>query len=265
MLSAQYGRCGLKSFKWCREMNERILRQDDENGLCTLTINRPHKLNALDTAFFEELNTQLALLENAVDRIGCVVLRGAGRGFSAGADLKAMGKHPVPPKFKPGVIERLQCLPQPVIAAVHGVCYTGGLEMALACDFIVADSSVRFADTHGKWGLVAAWGMMQRLPRRIGASAAKKMMMTGSVINSEEAKAMGLVDAVATENNLDALVTELSTAILANSWHTNFAVKKLIRETGGMALAEGLAYEHDRNPGNAPDHEERVARFNRKN
>ncbi len=245
-------------------MSERILREDNESGLCTLTINRPEKLNAFDTQFFEELNTQLALLENDIDRIGCVVLRGAGRGFSAGADLDAMGKHPVPPKFKPGVIERLQNLPQPVIAAVHGVCYTGGLEIALACDFIVADTSVRFADTHGKWGLVAAWGMMQRLPRRIGVGAAKKMMMTGSVITADEAKTMGLLDALSAENNLDMLVAELSASILANSWHTNFAIKKMLRETSGMSLAEGLAYEHYRSPGNAPDHEERMARFSKK-
>jgi enoyl-CoA hydratase/carnithine racemase len=245
-------------------MSDRILRTDRDNGLCTLTFNRPEKINALDTQFFEELNAYLAELENSADRIGCVVLRGTGKGFSAGADLNAMGKHPVSPKFKPGVIERLQCLPQPVIAAVHGVCYTGGLEMALACDFIIADSTARFADTHGKWGLVAAWGMMQRLPRRIGVSAAKKMMMTGSIIDADEAKAIGLIDTVSAENALDALLDELSESILANSWHTNFAVKKLLRETGGMSLAEGLAYERYRNPGNALDYEERIARFTKK-
>ena len=77
------------------------------------------------------------------------------------------------------MIDRLGRLPQPVIAAVHGVCFTGGLELALACDFILADATARFADTHGKWGLVGAWGMSQRLPRRIGVPAAKRMMMTG--------------------------------------------------------------------------------------
>lgn len=105
-------------------MTERVIRHD-ENGLCTLTLNRPEKLNALDTQAFEELNGHLAALEAQTEWIGCVVLRGAGRGFCAGADLKAMGTVPVPPTFKPSVVERLGRLPQPVIAAIHGVCFTG--------------------------------------------------------------------------------------------------------------------------------------------
>jgi len=244
-------------------MSERILRHD-AGGLCTLTLNRPEKLNALDTQAFEELERQLAALESETARIGCVVLRGAGRGFSAGADLNAMGTVPVPPTFKPGVIERLGHLPQPVIAAVHGVCFTGGLELALACDFIVADASANFADTHGKWGLVGAWGMSQRLPRRIGIAAAKRMMMTGRRVAAAEAKEIGLVDLLAPEAGFDELIAGFTAEILANSWHTNFSVKRLMRETDGMSLADSLAHEHYRYPGYAPDHQERMARFAKK-
>lgn len=245
-------------------MTERIVRTDRDDGLCTLTLNRPDKLNALDTLAFEELDAHLAALEQQSDRVGCVVMRGAGRAFCAGADLHAMGKTPVAPTFKPGVIERLGNLPQPVIAAVHGVCYTGGLELALACDFIVADASARFADTHGKWGLVGAWGMSQRLPRRVGTAVAKKLMMTAATVDAEAALAMGLVDHLAEEDELEGEVATLATAILGNSWHTNRAVKKLLRETEGMSLAAGLALEHYRSPGNAPDHQERIARFSKK-
>jgi enoyl-CoA hydratase len=241
-------------------MAENVTRQDTE-GLCTLTLNRPDKLNALDTALFEQLDAHLAALEGLTGQIGCVVLRGAGRGFCAGADLNAMGKTPVPPGFKPGVIERLGRLPQPVIAAVHGVCYTGGLELALACDFIVADASARFADTHGKWGLVGAWGMTQRLPRRIGLAAAKRMMMSARPMNAAEASDIGLVDLLAPEGDLEALVAGFAADVLANSWHTNFANKRLLRETDGMALAEGLAHAHERYPGPAPDWKERIAGF----
>jgi enoyl-CoA hydratase len=236
-------------------MTERVTRHDAD-GLCTLTLNRPEKLNALDTPTFEELDTLLAALEAETGHVGCVVLRGAGRGFCAGADLNAMGAVPVPPTFKPGVIERLGRLPQPVIAAVHGVCYTGGLELALACDFILADATARFADTHGKWGLVGAWGMSQRLPRRLGIAAAKRMMMTGRTVEAAEAANIGLVDLLAPAGGLD--------DVLANSWHTNFATKRLMRETDGMSLAEGLAHEHYRYPGYAPDYKERIARFTRK-
>ena len=244
-------------------MTERVTRQNAE-GLCTLTLNRPDKLNALDTPAFEELDAHLAALEGETVQIGCVVLRGAGRDFCAGADLKAMGSIPVPPTFKPGVVERLGRLPQPVIAAVHGVCYTGGLELALACDFIIADATARFADTHGKWGLISAWGMSQRLPRRIGMSAAKRMMMTGCSVEAVEAHSMGLVDLLAPAGGLEDLLAGLTGDVLANSWHTNFATKRLLRETDGMSLAQGLAHEHYRHPGFAPDYQERIARFSGK-
>lgn len=245
----------------------RILRHDNA-GLCTLTLDRPDKLNALDTQAFDELDEHLSALEGQTEEIGCVILRGNGRGFCAGADLAALGLRadgtPVDPRYKPGVIERLSRLPQPAIAAIHGVCVTGGLELALACDFLVADPSARFADTHGKWGLVAAWGMMQRLPRRIGVPAARRLMMTGCQIGAEEALAMGLIDLLASDGDLDATASGLAAEILANSWHSNFAVKRTLRETEGMSLPAALAQERERYPGNAPDHAERVARFTRK-
>ena len=187
-------------------MTDKVLRSD-EGGLCTLTLNRPDKLNALDTELFEQLDAHLAALETQTDRIGCVVLRGAGRGFCAGADLGAVTT--TLGLFKPKVIQRLQALPQPSVAAVHGVCMTGALELALACDFIVAEAGARFADTHGKWGLVGSWGMSQRLPRRIGAARAKRMMFTARTVEAQEALELGLVDMLAEAGGLDAQVGEL--------------------------------------------------------
>jgi enoyl-CoA hydratase/carnithine racemase len=243
-------------------MSERITRQDAE-GVCRLTLNRPDKLNALDTAAFEALDAHLAALETD-DGVGCVVLRGAGRAFCAGADLKELdGGADKPPRFKPRVIERLAGLAKPVVAAVHGVCFTGGLELALACDFILADASARFADTHGKWGLVGSWGMSQRLPRRIGLSAAKRMMMTARILEADEAAALGLVDLLAAAGGLDELAARFAAEICANSGFTNAATKRLLIETDGMSLAEGLAHEHFRFPGRAPDYRERLARFGR--
>jgi enoyl-CoA hydratase/carnithine racemase len=248
-------------------VTSRVLRED-AGGLCTLTLNRPDKLNALDTAAFAELDAHLAALEQQADRIGCVVLRGAGRGFCAGADLSAMGVgsdgKPIDPRFKPGVINRLAALPQPVIAAVHGICLTGGLELALACDFIVAGGDARFADTHGKWGLVGAWGMGQRLRRRIGLPGAKRLMMTAAMISADEALTLGLADELAPAGGLDQAVATLANAILENSWHTNFAAKRLLRETDGMDITAALDYEAAHYPGSAPDHAERVARFSQR-
>jgi enoyl-CoA hydratase/carnithine racemase len=245
-------------------VDEKRIICSEEGGLCTLTLDRTSKLNALDTQTFEELDAHLAEIESAPDRIGCVLLRANGRAFCAGADLGGIGAGFTDSRFKPGVIERLDCLPQPVIAAVHGVCFTGGLELALAADLILADTTARFADTHGKWGLVGAWGMTQRLPRKVGRSAAMSMMMTSREVLAKEAKEIGLVDMLAEEGGLDAMVSEVTDQILANSWHTNMVTKRLLRETDGMSLADGLSHEHYRYPGFAPDYEERIARFSKK-
>lgn len=239
-------------------MTDKVLRED-RDGLCTLTLNRPDKLNALDTELFEQLDAHLAALEGQTGSIGCVVLRGAGRAFCAGADLGAVTT--TLGLFKPKVLQRLQNLLQPTVAAVHGVCMTGALELALCCDFILAEAGTRFADTHGKWGLVGSWGMSQRLPRRIGAAKAKRMMFTARTVEAQEALGMGLVDLLAEEGGLDTLIAEFTGEVLANSWHTNIETKKLMLATEGMPLAEALAHEQYHYPGFAPDFEERVAKF----
>lgn len=242
-------------------MTEKITRSD-LGGLCTLTLNRPEKLNALDTELFSQLDAHLGALEGQTGTIGCVVLRGAGRAFCAGADLGAIDS--TLGAYKPRIIERLGRLPQPTIVAVHGICYTGALELALACDFIVAEAGTRFADTHGKFGLVGNWGMAQRLPRRIGYPAAKRMMMTSRTVGADEALGMGLIDDLAEAGGLDALVTSFTGEILANSWHTNLETKKFMRDTDGMGLAQALAHEQYNYPGFAPDYEARVAAFGKK-
>ena len=242
-----------------------ILLQNESGGLCTLTLNRPEKLNALDTALFERLNKECVRLEALTDTIGCVVLRANGRAFCAAADLSATAPEtPPPPTFKPRVLERLSNLPQPLIACVHGACVTGGLELALAADLIVCSASARFADTHGRWGLVGGWGMTQRLPRRIGLSNAKLMMMTGRSVDAAEALRIGLVDLCFADADFENGIAALVRDILANSWHTNRETKKLLIETEGMRIAEGLAHEHYRYPGIALDYLERKAAFNKK-
>lgn len=245
-------------------MDDELLRED-RGELCILTLNRPDKLNALNTALFERLEAELVRLEAQTETIGCVLLRGAGKSFCAGADLsKVTAANSPPPTFKPRVIERLAALPQPVVARIQGNCVTGGLELALAADIIAAGECARFADTHGRWGLVGGWGMSQRLPRRIGQGQAKRMMFTGGFVGAEEALRIGLVDLCVPSDRLDATVDDLTAAILANSWHTNRATKRLLIDTEGMSLREGLAHEHYRFPGLAPDYRQRIARFSRR-
>jgi enoyl-CoA hydratase/carnithine racemase len=238
----------------------RSLLREDRGALCILTLNRPDKHNALDTELFERLDAELADLEQQRASIHCVVLRGAGRSFCAGADLAAP-PHLTPAAFKPKVIDRLSRLAQPVVAQVHGNCLTGGLELALAADIIVAAASARFADTHGRWGYVGGWGMSQRLPRRIGMSQAKLMMFTSRFVGAEEALRIGLVDLCVADERLEAEVTELAAAIIANSVHTNCETKRLLADTEGMTLRDGLVHEQRHHPGSAPDSSDRIAAF----
>lgn len=241
-------------------MADRLL-YDARESLCTLTLNRPDKRNALDGATFDALDAAIDAIM-ADEGIGCVVLRGAGKAFSAGADLNMVGTSDTrPANFMQRVVERLATLPKPTIAAIHGTCFTGGLELALACDFLIADDSATFADTHGTWGFVGTWGITQRLPRRIGAARAKRMMMTSRIIDAREAEAIGLIDLRAPVGGLDAAIADFTAPILANSWHTNCGVKRFLTDTEGMTLPQALAHEFYHHPGTAPDMKERLARF----
>ena len=242
-----------------------VLRQDD-GGLATLTLNRPEKLNALNVEMFVELREQVDAIAKQTDRIGLVVVRGAGKCFSAGHDLAdiAAGERPPRPNFQADTIERLANLPQPVISAVHGHCYTGALELALAGDLIFAAHSAKFADTHARWALTPAWGMSQRLPRRIGTYKAREMMFTCRTYSGEEALAMGLANLCVPDESFDRDLRALAETILANSWHSHRANKALLIETDGFSLEAGLAHEVFRSRGVGPDMRERIAAFNSK-
>jgi enoyl-CoA hydratase len=246
-------------------MSELVLR-NEESGLCTLMINRPEKLNALNVAVFMELRAHVDDLKNRFDTIGCVVLMGKGRCFSAGHDLKDIGagERPPYPHYQAETIEGLANLPQPVITAVHGHCYTGALELALAGDIILAATSARFADTHARWALTPVWGMSQRLPRRVGVAKAKEMMFTAKTFSGEEAVAMGLANLCVPDEDFEAEIEALARAILANSWFSNRANKRLLEKTDGMSLENGLRYEIEHNEGVGPDVIERISAFGKK-
>jgi len=243
-------------------MNQLVLRED-AGGVAYLTLNRPDQLNALSPSLFVELRKHIEDIASTPDSIGCVIVRGAGRSFSAGNDIKAIqsGDRAPSAHFQAETIDALQTLPQPVIAAVKGHCYTGALELALGCDFIVAGESARFADTHGKWSMTPTWGMSQRLPRRIGAARAKQMMFTGTPVSGAEAVSLGLANACVPDDELDATVAAMAATIVANSWHTLRADKSLVNEGQAYALREGLAYERRTSPGAGPDMAERLKSF----
>ncbi len=211
--------------------------------LCRLTLNRPAKLNALNVELFEQIGDYLDRLD--YEQTGCLVLSGAGRSFCAGHDLDTLGSGDSNriKRIENGMVERIANLPFPVIASVRGHCYTGGLELALAADFIVATETAKFADTHGKFDLLPIWGLTQRLPRRVGAAKAKEIMFTSRPYSGIEAAAMGLANFAVPETELDAKVDALCADILANSARSHREVKKLLRETDGLSLKAGTAWE----------------------
>ena len=246
-------------------MGDLVLRQDD-NGLCVLTLNRPDKLNSLNVPVFTDLLAHVEALEQQTDTVGCVILRGAGRCFSAGHDLGdiAAGERLPRPNFQSHVIEQLANLPQPVITAVHSHCYTGALELALAGDLIVAAESAKFADTHAKWALTPVWGLSQRLPRRIGRAKAHEMMLTCRTYSGVECEAMGLANLCLPDAGFHEAVEAFARTILANSWYSHRANKRLLRHTDGLPLEAGLAHEVYYGEGRGPDMHERIAGFSSK-
>jgi enoyl-CoA hydratase len=232
-----------------------------DDRICRLTLNRPDKLNALNLKVFEEIAGHLDRLD--YEAVGCMVLSGAGRSFCAGHDLDDLGSGEESgaeaERFENGIVERLATLPFPVIAKVRGHCFTGGLELVLAADIIVAAETARFADTHAKFDLVPIWGLTQRLPRRIGMARAKEMMFSSRTYSGVEAAVMGLANSAVPEAELDAHVDALCADIAANSARSNREIKKLLGETDGLSLAAGNAWELHHSPGHGPEFQAMIA------
>ncbi len=243
-----------------------LVERRDQDGICILSLNRPDALNALSPNLFVELRDHVDAIAEQTDSVGCVILRGEGRSFSAGNDLKAIqsGERPPSAHFQAETLEAIERLPQPVIAAVQGHCYTGSLELALACDLMITGESAKLADTHGKWGMTPVWGMSQRLPRRIGLLAAKEMMFSGRVVSGAEAAQIGLANNGVPDEELDDAALAMAASFLENSWHTLRGDKWLINGGLDRTLADGLRFEREESPGTAPDMAERVANFGKK-
>ncbi|MEO3787228.1 enoyl-CoA hydratase/isomerase family protein [Actinocorallia sp. B10E7] len=239
-----------------------LVSRTDRQGWTLLTLNRPDKLNALTVEMFGELRRHVVELRDD-DSVGCVVLRGAGRCFSAGHDLSSIaeGEEVPSPGWHSETLRMLERLPKPVIAAVHGHCYTGALEVALAADLIIAADNARFGDTHAKWALTPVWGMSQRLPRRVGVATAKRLMFTAETIDADEAVRIGLAEYTVPYERFDAEIEALAGRITANSPFSHTAVKRLLEATDGRPLDAGLQWEVAESEGFGPDMHERIAAF----
>jgi enoyl-CoA hydratase len=245
--------------------NTVLFSRDD--AVATITLNRPDALNAITIPMLEQLAAALDAAA-ADDDVRVVVLTGAGRAFSAGVDLKALGDLPLagggigdildlPAR---AVIERITTMPKIVIARVNGHCYTGALELVLACDLVIAADEAKFGDTHVKWGLRPSWGMSQRLGRVVGIARARELSYTARTFTGPEAAAWGLAVRSVPLADLDGAITKLVAPIIANSAGSLAAYKDLYARSLDGGLAAGLAYEAaTRYP--ITDTEERVGSF----
>jgi len=243
--------------------SDSLVHRIDTNGVATITLNRPHVLNALSPQLFIDLRSLIEQIRVDTENVGVVILKGEGRAFSAGNDLGSIAKGEQAPSqyFQSETIDELENLPQPVIASVKGACYTGALELMLAADLVIASQSAIFCDTHAPFSLTPLWGMTKRLPLRIGSSAAKEMMYTGKRVSATEALTLGLVNRVVDDAILSTETQKWAEQIAKNSWHTLREDKRLLNEGLNYLYKDGLQFERKTSLGPGDDMAERLAKF----
>ena len=217
-------------------------------GIARVALNRPAQLNAISPALLDDLARICDAIDADAD-VRVVTVTGAGRAFCAGADLKAVGELARDPVRWSGfmrlwhaVFNRIETLPLPVIAGVHGVALAGGLELLLVADLVVAEETARIGDQHANFGLVAGGGGSHRLPRLVGVRRAKELMMLGDWLSAAEAREWGLVNRVVPAGTVGAAVEEMAVTLAAKSRSATATVKTLVNDAGDD-LATGLERE----------------------
>ena len=219
-----------------------------QGHLATLTLNRPESLNAINVALVHDLQAACGELETD-EQVRVVLLRGAGeRAFCVGADLKerkGMGL-PETQKLRAALVHsfrRLNALPMPTIAAVHGWALGGGFELALCCDLIVAAEDARFGLTEVTLGIMPGGGGTQLLPRLIGKSLAKLLIYTGRRIEASEAERLGIAVRVVPQAELESAALALAEEIAANAPISLRQAKKAIDSGFHLDLDTAFAFE----------------------
>ena len=241
-----------------------------ENNILTITLNRPEALNAYRPEMLIEIR-EIILKTEDDPNVAVIVIEGAGKAFSAGVDLKVLqGFDPEAGKIgdlfdKPAALawdtfRKSRC---PIIAKVHGACFTGALEMALHCDFIFTTVDTKFGDTHAKFGLRPTWGMSQTLSQAIGVRKAKDMSFSARTVLGDEAVRLGIAnEAVEDKDALDALVDKRAGQIASNSQASVSAFKDLYDVAqSGLSMDDALKEEFSREYPDIKDTNDRLAGF----
>ena len=241
-----------------------------ENNILSITLNRPEALNAYRPEMLIEIR-EIILKTEDDPNVAVIVIEGAGKAFSAGVDLKVLqGFDPEAGKIgdlfdKPAALawdtfRKSRC---PIIAKVHGACFTGALEMALHCDFIFTTLDTKFGDTHAKFGLRPTWGMSQTLSQAIGVRKAKDMSFSARTVLGDEAVRLGRAnEAVEDKDALDALVDKRASQIASNSQASVSAFKDLYNVAqSGLSMDDALKEEFSREYPDIKDTNDRLAGF----
>ena len=221
------------------------LEIEREGGVTTLTLNRPDKLNALSRELRDTIGRTFAELRDD-ERTRVVILTGAGRAFSAGIDLKELGGEVSMDDSgasEYAMIDSIHAFDRPIIGAINGHAITGGFELALACDILVASTRAVFADTHARVGILPGWGLSQKLPRLIGIGRAKEVSLTGNFVAAEQAERWGLVNRVVAPEELLPTCRQLAEDMLSCEPRSLVRYKQVIDEGYATTFGEGMALE----------------------
>ena len=218
-----------------------------EGGVTTVTMNRPEALNALSAGLRNRLTEVFTdLAEDSATEV--IVFTGNGRAFTVGLDLKELGGETAAATLvNKDLGKAMLQVNKPIIGAINGYAITGGFELALMCDFMIASEHAKFADTHARVGVVPGWGLSQRLPRLIGINRAKELSLTGNFLDAETAYAWGLVNRVVAADELLATAQQLAKDIVSTEPVTRNAMRHIMDAGWHTSLTEGLVIERDAN------------------
>jgi enoyl-CoA hydratase len=228
-----------------------ILTEIDPCGYAVLTLNRPNALNALSRALMAQLSDAIDRLQ-ADPAVRVLILTGAGKAFCAGLDLKELGSGQASVGGPEGAVNAndpvsaLQRFRGPVIGAINGAAVTGGFELALACDVLLASPQARFADTHARVGIAPGWGLSQKLSRAIGIYRAREVSLTGNWVGAEQAAAWGFVNRVVPADGLLDAARALACDMLSCVPEMLVRYKSIIDDGFALAFGEGMQLEQAR-------------------
>lgn len=218
-----------------------------DQGWATIALNRPERLNTLSIQLRQELALAVQQLE-ADEGVHVLILTGCGTTFTAGLDLDEWEspEGPAAAAYVHDAVAALRQFSGPIIAAVNGAAVTGGVEVVLACDVVIASDQARFADTHVRVGLLPGWGGSVRLIQRVGLHRAKELALTGRFFTAQEAEQWGFVNQVAAHGQLLEAAQAMAARMLRARPEDLIRYKQLLDEEAGLPFDQALQWERRR-------------------